>query len=113
MKKTETTNLKWIGGVGLRLIGDLGVWLSGSVGGSVTSSLVGGDVEDRVGLAMVKQRGESLREWGWESFERRWDRGESLREWVESDTERDAVKIKEYKKNKQTYIILIQLRINF
>nr|POF01951.1 hypothetical protein CFP56_06403 [Quercus suber] len=76
MKKTETTDLKWIGrrevigGIGLRQIGDkglrligsLGVQLSGSVGGSVTSSFGGGDVEDQVEPTAVKQRGESLRE---------------------------------------------------
>ena len=74
---------------------------------------VASSIGDDDGLGWGGCEGESLREWAWESFERRWDRGESLREWVESDTERDAVRIKEYKKNKQTYIILIQLRINF
>ena len=76
MKKTETTDLKWIGGrevlggVGLRLIGGLGVRLSGSAGGSVTSSFGGSDVEDR-GPAKLKQRGESLREWAWEKVRQR------------------------------------------
>ena len=50
------------------------------------------------GLGWGDREGVSLREWAWESFERRWDRGESLREWVESDTKRHGEN-KRIKKN--------------